>query len=130
MTVTKPKPVIFFDGGCPMCRREIAHYQRLDRSGTVEWVDLWAAPERLRRVGLYTQRAMAPLHVLDVDGRLVTGMPGFVAVWQRLPYYRHLARVVTSLGLVRPLDWVYGRFADWRFRNRCKSGVCSLADPN
>jgi predicted DCC family thiol-disulfide oxidoreductase YuxK len=123
---TTPKPAIFYDGGCPLCRREIAHYRRLDRHGAVEWVDLWTAPERLRRAGLDTRQAMARLHVIASDGRLLSGVPGFVAVWRRLPYYRHLARFVTGLGLVGPLDWAYGRFADWRLRNRCKSGVCGI----
>jgi hypothetical protein len=25
------KSVVFFDGGCPMCRREIDHYRRNDQ---------------------------------------------------------------------------------------------------
>ena len=130
MIPTTRRPVIFYDGGCPLCRREIAHYQRLDRAGAIEWVDLWSAPERLRRAGLDTRQAMARLHVIDSDGRLLTGVPGFVAIWRWLPYYRHLARVVTGLHLLRPLDWAYSRFADWRFRSRCQSGVCAGGSPD
>jgi len=126
MSEQSPRPVVFYDGGCPLCRREIAHYRRLDRHGAVEWVDLLAEPQRLRQAGLDTRAAMARLHVIDVDGRLISGVAGFVAIWRRLPYYRHLARVVTGLGLVHPLDWAYGHFAARRFRSRCKSGVCGL----
>jgi predicted DCC family thiol-disulfide oxidoreductase YuxK len=126
MIKTPPRPVLFYDGGCPLCRREIAHYRRLDRDGALEWVDLLAAPERLRQVGLDTRQAMARLHVIDVDGRLISGVAGFVAIWRRLPYYRHLARVVTGLGLLRPLDWAYSHFAARRFRSRCKAGVCGV----
>jgi predicted DCC family thiol-disulfide oxidoreductase YuxK len=69
---------------------------------------------------------MARLHVIDTDGRVLTGVPGFIAIWRRLPYYRQLARVVTALGLVHPLDWGYSRFAAWRLRRRCASGVCGV----
>jgi len=126
MIQTSARPVFFYDGGCPLCRREVAHYRRLDRAGAVDWVDLLAAPQRLRQAGLDTRRAMARLHVIDGDGRLLSGVPGFVAIWRRLPYYRHLARIVTALGLLRPLDWAYDHFAARRFRSRCKSGVCGL----
>jgi predicted DCC family thiol-disulfide oxidoreductase YuxK len=126
MIETSARPVLFYDGGCPLCRREIAHYRRLDRDGAVEWVDLLDDPQRLRQAGLDTRQAMARLHVIDVDGRLISGVRGFVAIWRRLPYYRHLARVVTGLGLLHPLDGAYGRFAAWRFRRRCRSGVCGL----
>ena len=126
MTETSARPVVFYDGGCPLCRREIGHYRRLDRDSAVEWVDLWAEPERLRQAGLDTRQAMTRLHVVEVDGRLIGGVPGFVAIWRRLPYSRHLARIVTGLGLLQPLDWAYGRFAAWRFRRRCTSGVCGV----
>jgi predicted DCC family thiol-disulfide oxidoreductase YuxK len=130
MMPTPARPVIFYDGACPLCRREIAHYQRLDRAGAIDWVDLWSAPERLRRAGLDTAQAMARLHVIDSDGRLLTGVPGFVAIWRRLPWYRHLARFVTGLHLLRPLEWAYSGFADWRLRRRCQSGVCAGGGPH
>jgi len=33
-------PMIFFDGECPPCRREIAHYRRLQGAELIEWVDI------------------------------------------------------------------------------------------
>jgi hypothetical protein len=33
---------------------------------------------------------------------------------------------VERLGLIRPLDWGYAHFADWRFRRRCADGACSV----
>ena len=31
---------MFYDGGCPLCSREVAHYRRLDRRNNVSWVDI------------------------------------------------------------------------------------------
>lgn len=119
------KPTMYFDGGCPFCSREVAHYRRLDRTNRVSWVDISRAPEALALHGISYDAAMERLHATDEEGRLVCGVPAFVAVWRQLPGYRHLARVVVALGLVPLLDQAYGRFASWRLKRRCKAGVCS-----
>lgn len=37
---TDCRPVAFYDGGCGLCRREIAHYRAIDRDNRIEWVDI------------------------------------------------------------------------------------------
>jgi predicted DCC family thiol-disulfide oxidoreductase YuxK len=118
--------ITFYDGGCPLCSKEIAHYRRMDRAGRIRWIDLTTDAEALSAAGLDVATAMRRLHVRDADGRLISGVPAFVAIWQQLPGYRSLARVVTALRLSRPLDWAYERFADWRFERRCRDGACAL----
>lgn len=118
----------FYDGGCPLCSKEIAHYRRIDRAGRVRWVDITTAPEALAAAGLDQATAMRRLHVQDTDGRLLQGVPAFVAIWRQLPGYRRLAGLVQGLRLTGPLDLAYGRFADWRFRRRCAEGTCAV-DP-
>jgi predicted DCC family thiol-disulfide oxidoreductase YuxK len=119
---------MFYDGGCPLCRREVGHYRRLDIAGRVRWVDIDLDPAALSSHGLEPAAAMRRLHALDENGRLVSGVYAFLAIWRRLPYYRHLARLVKTLHLAPVLDRFYTRFADWRFRRRCGSGACAV-DP-
>ena len=64
------RPVVFFDGGCPLCRREIAHYQRLDQQDKVRWVDIHAQPDSLHPYGVSWETAMQRIHLLDVHARL------------------------------------------------------------
>jgi predicted DCC family thiol-disulfide oxidoreductase YuxK len=116
----------FYDGGCPLCSKEIAHYRKMDRAGRIRWIDITAEPQALAAAGLDQQTAMRRLHVRDADGRLVEGVPAFVEIWQRLPGYKLLARVVGALRLTGPLNWAYARFADWRFKRRCRDGACAL----
>jgi predicted DCC family thiol-disulfide oxidoreductase YuxK len=120
---------MFFDGGCPLCRREVAHYRRLDRSGRIDWVDISREPDALAPLGVTLPEAMARLHVQDRHGALLTGVPAFAAVWAELPGYRHLARVVRSLGLVSLLDRAYTGFARRRYARRCAEGFCAARDP-
>lgn len=119
------RAVVFYDGGCPLCRREIAHYRRLDRCARIEWVDITREPERLAGSGIDFTEAMQRLHVRESDGRILTGARAFVALWACLPYYRVLARLVSRPWLVRLLDRAYARFADWRWQRRC-TGACAL----
>lgn len=119
--------VAYYDGGCPLCSKEIAHYRRIDRQQRVQWVDIMGDAEALERVGLDQATAMRRLHARDPEGHLVSGVPAFVAIWRRLPGYRHLATLVETLRLTGPLDWAYARFADWRFRRRCPDGACAVA---
>ena len=118
------RPVVFFDGGCPLCSREIDHYRRLDRNDRLDWVDITHDGGRLREHGLGFDEAMARFHVLDADGNWRTGVAGFLEIWFRLPWWRGLARLVSVLRLEPPLEWAYVRFARRRNRQRCSQGAC------
>lgn len=117
---------MFYDGSCPLCRREVAHYRRLDRDGRVRWLDIAADPEPLVEHSLTRREAMQRLHALDPAGRLVSGAWAFATIWAELPGYRWLARLVRALHLLPAIDWGYRHFARWRFRRRCEDGQCDL----
>lgn len=118
------KTIMFFDGGCPMCKREVAHYRSLDRQNRVSWVDISRDADALAAYDVGLDAAMKRLHAVDDQGRVVSGVPAFVTVWRQLPIYRHLAWIVESTRTVPFLDRVYARFAAWRFRRRCGSKAC------
>jgi len=110
---------VYFDGRCPLCRREIAHYRRLDRAGLVRWVDLHSAGPELEHIGVQRRAARQRLHVLDRDRRLHTGVGAFAVIWDLLPGYRWLSRLVRTRGLVPVLERGYASVTRWRTRPRC-----------
>ena len=79
---------MFFDGRCPLCSREVAHYRALDRRDRIRWVDISREPEALVELGIDRSVAMQRLHAVDETGRVVRGMTALVAVWRQLPGYR------------------------------------------
>jgi predicted DCC family thiol-disulfide oxidoreductase YuxK len=121
-----PHPTVFYDGACPLCRREIAHYRRIDRSQRLRWVDAATEVARLAAHGIDLERAMAELHVLDGNGGWHRGVDAFLVIWSRLPAYRWLARLVSVRGLRTPLGFAYRHFAAWRYRRRCSNGGCTV----
>ena len=128
--IAKPQPVVFFDGSCPLCRREIAHYRRIDRAKRLHWIDASSEPEALAGYGLDLQRAMTELHVLDSSGQWQRSVDAFIVIWDHLPAYRWLARLVSTTGMRTPLGFVYRRFAAWRYRRRCGTGGCAITTDN
>ncbi|MCF8014544.1 MAG: DUF393 domain-containing protein, partial [Chromatiaceae bacterium] len=105
---------------------EIAHYRKIDRDGRIQWIDITQAADTLATAGLDLPSAMRRLHVQEPDGRLLSGVEAFIAIWQRLPRWHLLAGLVTRLRLTRPLEWGYQRFSERRFRRRCAEGACML----
>lgn len=118
------KTVVLYDGGCGLCRGEIAHYARLDRDNRLEWVDLNTDHALLSALGVSRDQAMRRMHAIDADGVLRDGVCAFLAVWQALPYYRRLPGLIHALRLVPLLELGYRRFAGWRYRRRRRPAVC------
>jgi predicted DCC family thiol-disulfide oxidoreductase YuxK len=106
------KPILFYDGECPLCRREIDHYRKVDKQSRIDWQDIFASDTTLAQYQLSHTDAMKVIHAVDSAGTLQSGAHAFVVVWQELPGYRHLNRA-------------YLVFARLRFRSRCKQG-CQL----
>lgn len=117
-SITPVKPIIFYDGSCPLCSKEINHYQRLDYKQKVEWLDLTTNTDRLAAYGIEYTTAMARLHGIDASGTQVSGVAAFLLIWDNLNYYHYLAEIIRVLMLEKPLEIVYQRFAKWRFKRQ------------
>jgi len=117
---------VLYDGDCAMCRREIAHYRRLDKQRRVNWADIACSADLLDQHGITVAAAYLRLHVIDAGGQLHTGVAAFVRIWAELPGYRWLARLVKFLHLERLLELGYTPLTRWRLRNRCLPGGCEL----
>ena len=116
---------VFYDGACPLCRREIAHYRRLRGADRLAWVDISRDQVALDAHGLSREAAMARLHVLDAAGQWQTGAWAFAELWSHLPAYRWLASALRKTGALPILDRGYSRFARWRLRRQCDSASCT-----
>lgn len=100
---------VYFDGACPLCRAEIAHYRGVDIAGSLCFVDVSEKNTSLPN-GLCQRRAMERFHVLAADGRLLSGAAAFVEVWSRLPRWRWAARAAALPGAVVALEFGYRLF--------------------
>jgi predicted DCC family thiol-disulfide oxidoreductase YuxK len=110
---------VWFDGGCPLCVREIAFMRRLDRAGAISFIDV-TSPSSL--CPLKPADLLARFHA-EENGILLSGAAAFAAMWRAVPVLRPLglaARNATVLAVLERLYVVFlrhrprlQRFARW-----------------
>lgn len=125
-TQSQPAQIeIFFDGECPLCRREIDFLRRFNKRKQVLFTDL-SAPD-FTLPGKTHDELMAQIHGRLPNGRLIVGVEVFRQVYAALGFKR-LAAVSRWLGIRSLLELGYRFFARNRLRwtGRCSSGACDV----
>jgi predicted DCC family thiol-disulfide oxidoreductase YuxK len=95
---------VYFDGGCPICSREIGFYQRQAGADSINWVDVNRCSENALPDGVSRTAAMARFHVRTADG-ITDGAAAFIALWKALPRFRLIGRLLS----VPPMPWLLER---------------------
>ncbi len=101
---------ILYNGRCPICAAEIAHYRaRAEATGApLVFTDLHEAD--LSAWGIGPDQALRRMHARH-DGRLLSGFAAFLLIWQALPRWRWLARLASLPGLRQAGRVLYDRVA-------------------
>lgn len=105
-----PTCTVYFDGACPVCRREIAHYRRQRGSDTIAWVDASICDAAALGPGLERSVVLSRFHVRERDGTLASGASAFVAIWRRLPAFAWLATLASFRPVLALLEAGYSTF--------------------
>lgn len=104
---------VLYDGDCPLCRREIAHVQKLAASNPQAklcFTNIGASVADSVHRPEERQVLLARFHVEKPDGTRLSGAKAFVAMWSRLPGWRLLARVAQLPGVTSLLEILYRVF--------------------
>ena len=125
---TDPPLTLYYDGGCPVCTREIGFYQRRRGADRIHWVNLAQCETSDLGTDLSFDAAIARLHARRPDGQLVSGARAFAALWQALPAFRLVGRVAALPGLVHGLECGYRGFLKLRRLWRRDAVGCALPD--
>ncbi len=98
--------IVWYDAGCPLCRREIALMRRLDRAGAIRFVDATGED-----IGCPVDRAdlLARFHARE-DGVMLSGAAAFAAMWRAIPLLRPLGLLARQPWVLALLDRAYRRF--------------------
>ena len=98
---------VFFDGACPLCRREVGIYKKLvdkeNSANEINWVDISQSQEELNQEGIIYEDAMRLIHIKDESGIHQVGLEGMLTLWDKIPYYRYISRGIRHLPITHPL---------------------------
>lgn len=103
---------VWFDGGCPLCQREISIMRRLDKRGAIRFIDV------------ANEDAVCPINRADLlarfhareDGVMLSGAAAFAAMWRAIPLLRPLGVMARNGTVLSILEWLYLRFLGVRPR--------------
>ena len=113
---TPPAVTVLYDGACPMCRREIGIYRKLEplqADAPVCFLDISDASVPVPP-GTTREQLLARFHVQRRDGQLISGAQAFLALWAALPGWRWLALLGRLPGAAWFMERMYVLFLRWR----------------
>ena len=120
---------VFYDGDCPLCRREIEFIRRLDRRGQIRFTNIAALGFDPMQNGKTRDELMAEIHGLLPNGSWVTGVEVFRRMYAAAGF-RLLAALTRLPVLSHVLDAGYRLFSTNRLRwtGRCSPEKLTCRD--
>ena len=118
---------VFFDGECPLCKREIAMIRRQDCNNRIRFTDITDKSFVPKELGTTMNDLMAEIHGRLPNGEIVIGVDVFRYLYDTIGFHR-LVKLTRLPGISQALDVMYRFFAKFRLRlaqNRCVNGSCS-----
>lgn len=104
--------IVWFDGSCLLCAREIALMRWLDLRGTITFQGA-SPPDAI--YPLDRQMLMTRLHVSE-NGALLSGTEAFAAMWRAIPLLKLLGWATRHPTILAIIERVYIRFLHVRPR--------------
>lgn len=95
---------VWFDGACPLCRREIGFLRRLDARGRLEFIDV-APDNAVEACPIDRADLLARFHAQERGKDIVSGAAAFAAVYRQVPLLAPLGHLLR----LPPMLWVAER---------------------
>ena len=99
--------LVWFDGDCPLCRREIALMRRLDRRRRIRFTDV--SRDRPADCPVDRKALLARFHARE-DGHVLSGAAAFAAMWRAIPALRPLGLLARNRSVLALLERTYLSF--------------------
>ena len=118
--VKTPRLDVFYDEGCPLCRRTVLVIRHFDIRGAVAFKGLQRHHEDERRLsGIPRETLLTDLYSIDRKGTIASGLDTYVRILRALGYTYPLAILLNLPGIHGLAKGVYRRIADSRQRQTC-----------
>ncbi|GJL49108.1 MAG: thiol-disulfide oxidoreductase [Nitrospirales bacterium] len=116
LQVPPPYPLtVYFDGECPICRREIDLIKWLNRKKRLRFIDFSTSSYREQEHGLKTCDLGQVIHARWANGTTITGVEVFRRMWEAIGL-----GCLTRLSRFSPFDKLLIKAYAWFAKNRLK----------
>ncbi|MBL8825370.1 MAG: DUF393 domain-containing protein [Planctomycetaceae bacterium] len=118
---------VFFDGGCPLCRREIDMLRRWDRQKKIRFTDIESGEVNFDALGKTYHEFMAEIQGRLPDGTWIKGVEVFRRLYAAVGFGPLVA--ISRLPVISQLlSAGYWLFAKNRLRltGRCNAETCAV----
>ncbi len=131
--MTETKLILLFDGGCPLCQREITFIQSKDNSNCILFVDIDSPdynPDLFK--GISYREAMGQVHAIKATGEVLIGVRVFLEAYRLIGL--GWIYIPTTWPLLGPfVDQIYALWARFRLLLTGRpplEKLCKLRDIN
>ena len=125
------KLTIFFDGGCPLCRREVDFLQSRNINGYLKFIDIDRLDFSLEKnYGITYKQAMERIHALRSDGSLIKDIKVFQEAYSLIGLGWVYAPTKLP-GFDKLIDYLYMIWARYRLKLTLRPSIeklCSERD--
>ena len=101
---------VYYDGSCPLCKREISFYRKQKGSEKVSWIDLSLSQNIEVEPGLTKSSALNRFHVKLENGSIVSGASAFISLWLSLDRFTKFGKYLNRTWIIKLLDILYNWF--------------------
>tara|TARA_B100002052_G_C15632908_1_gene484832 strand:- start:43 stop:399 length:357 start_codon:yes stop_codon:yes gene_type:complete len=96
----------YFNESCNICRAEINHYKKINKS--INWIDVIHNNCASRETNLSSKELIRRLHIIKND-ELYKGLDAFIVVWNEIPRYKFLSKLL-ALPIIYHVGWLIYEF--------------------
>lgn len=122
---------IFYDGECPLCRREARYLRTRDKQNKLHFINIAEPTFSAQHYQLDPIRVHEVMHARTADGQVHTELAAFRVIWSAMPRFS-LSGLLLLIFSLPGMNYLGGIGYRWFARNRysltgrCKDGVCDI----
>ena len=111
-----PKLTIFFDGGCPLCKREVDFLQSKNQKGALSFIDINTSDfSSDLKYGITYKQAMDRIHAVKSDGSVIKDIKVFQEAYSLIGLGWIYAPTKLPI-LDKFIEFIYGLWAKYRLK--------------
>ena len=124
--MSEVKLTIFFDGGCPLCKREVDFLESRNQKGYLRFIDINSTDFYLElKYGITYKQAMDRIHALRSDGFLIKDIKVFQEAYSLIGLGWIYAPTKLPI-LDKFIEFIYGLWAKYRLQITFRSPIEKL----